>query len=198
MTEPARSSVSPLFVAPPCRQQARGEILLRDIGRVQSRLVPGRRRSSLDLAGRHWSLNGRGLRQIWRFRKQGARKGIWSKVKGSNEGTRCLHQPFDSRAVVEAAWGSGDAQVQSSAMRRPRLQAVGARGAPHLPFGFATKPSPSAPWAQGYCRRPGNGGPQTCLPAARCMAEPAGCTAHLHQQGIQDPREGPSLTRRMT
>ena len=34
-------------------------------------------------------------------------------------------------------------------MRRPRPQAVGARGAPHLPFGFATKPSPSASWARG-------------------------------------------------
>ena len=30
-----------------------------------------------------------------------------------------------------------------------RLQAVRARGAPHLPFGFAWNPSPSAPWARG-------------------------------------------------
>ena len=30
-----------------------------------------------------------------------------------------------------------------------RLQAVRARGAPQFPFGFAWKPSPSAPWAQG-------------------------------------------------
>ena len=41
----------------------------------------------------------------------------------------------------------------------------------------------------GYCRRSGNGGPQTCLPAAHGVAKPAGRTAHLHQQGIQDPRE---------
>ena len=34
-------------------------------------------------------------------------------------------------------------------MRQPRPQAVGARGSPHLPFRFATKPSPSAPWARG-------------------------------------------------
>ena len=46
------------------------------------------------------------------------------------------------------------------------------------------------------CRRPGNGGPQTCLPAAHGVAKPAGRTAHLHQRGIQDPREGPSLARR--
>ena len=32
---------------------------------------------------------------------------------------------FVSRVVAEAAWGSGDAHVQSTAMRRPRPQAVG-------------------------------------------------------------------------
>ena len=41
----------------------------------------------------------------------------------------------------------------------------------------------------GYCRRSGNGGPQTCLPAAHGVAKPAGRTTHLHQQGIKDPRE---------
>ena len=56
---------------------------------------------------------------------------------------------LSSRAVAEAAWGSGDAHVQSTATRQPRPQAFGARGAPHLPFGFTSKPSPSAPWARG-------------------------------------------------
>ena len=37
----------------------------------------------------------------------------------------------------------------SVAGRQSRPQAVGACGAPHLPFGFASKPSPSAPWARG-------------------------------------------------
>ena len=39
---------------------------------------------------------------------------------------------LSSRAVAKAAWGSGDAHVQSTAMCRPRLQAFGARGAPRL------------------------------------------------------------------
>ena len=56
---------------------------------------------------------------------------------------------LSSRAVAEAAWGSGDAHVQSTATRRPRPQAIGARGAPHLTFGFASKPSLSVPWARG-------------------------------------------------
>ena len=52
----------PLLVVLPRRQQTRGgEVLLRDIGRVQSPLVLGGRRSSLDLAGRHWSEARRGI-----------------------------------------------------------------------------------------------------------------------------------------
>ena len=78
---------------------------------------------------------------------------------------------LSGQAVAEAAWGSGDAHVQSTAMRQPRPQAFGARGAPNLTLGFATKPSPSAPWPGGYCRRSGNGGPQTCLPAAHSVAK---------------------------
>ena len=53
------------------------------------------------------------------------------------------------QTVAEAAWGSGDAHVQSTAMRQPRLQAFGAHVAPYLTLGFAAKPSPSAPWARG-------------------------------------------------
>src|SRR3954469_16399419 len=48
------------------------------------------------------------------------------------------------------------------------------------------------------CRRSGNGGPQTCLPAACGVARRRPSTAHLHQHKTQDPREGPSLTGRTT
>ena len=37
---------------------------------------------------------------------------------------------------------------------------------------------------------------QTAKSLIPVVAKPAGRTAHLHQQSIQDPREGPSLTRR--
>ena len=46
-------------------------------------------------------------------------------------------------------WGSGGTHVQSTATRRPRLQDFGAHDALPLTFGFASKPSPSAPWARG-------------------------------------------------
>ena len=56
---------------------------------------------------------------------------------------------LSGQAVAEAAWGSGDAHVQSTTTLQPRLQAFGARGASYLTLGFAAKPSPSAPWARG-------------------------------------------------
>ena len=49
-----------------------------------------------------------------------------------------------------------------------------------------------------YCRRSGNGGPQTCLPAACGVARVVATAAHLHQHKTQDPREGPSLAGRAT
>ena len=52
------------------------------------------------------------------------------------------------------------------------------------------------PW--GYCRRSGNGGPQTCLPVACGVAQvQAQCVPSSSTQ-IQDPREGPSLAGRTT
>ena len=45
--------------------------------------------------------------------------------------------------------GCGDAHVQSTATRRPRPQAVRARGASHLPFYLSARPCPGAPWARG-------------------------------------------------
>ena len=54
-----------------------------------------------------------------------------------------------SQADSKAAWGSRDAHVQSTATRRPRPQADGARGAPRLPLRFSAKPSLSVPWARG-------------------------------------------------
>ena len=65
------------------------------------------------------------------------------------EAELCWQRRPPSLADIKAVWGSGGAHVPSIATRRPRPQAVGARGAPHLPFGFASKPSLSAPCAEG-------------------------------------------------
>ena len=47
-------------------------------------------------------------------------------------------------------------------------------------------------------RHSGNGGPQTCLPAAYSVAQQWPSMTRLHQPNTQDPREGPSLAGRMT
>ena len=58
-----------------------------------------------------------------------------------------------------------------------------------------------SPYSGGHnhnCRCSGNGGPQTCLPAAHGMALLAGLYGPSSSTRNQDPREGPSLVRRTT
>ena len=50
----------------------------------------------------------------------------------------------------------------------------------------------------GYCRHSGNGGPQTCLPAACGVAQRGAQHGPSSPTQTQDPREGPSLAGRMT
>ena len=50
----------------------------------------------------------------------------------------------------------------------------------------------------GYCRRSGNGGPQTCLPAACGVAQRGAQRGPSSPTQTQDPREGPSLAGRTT
>ena len=49
----------------------------------------------------------------------------------------------------------------------------------------------------GICRRSGNGGPQTCLPAACGVAQAVAQYGPSTSTQAQDPREGPSLVGRM-
>ena len=79
-----------------------------------------------------------------------------------------------------------------------RPQAVRARGTPHFPFGFAWKPSPSAPWAQGllsvFWER---GSPDLPACGLRHGSKEAQHSPSSSTQA-QDPREGPSLAGRTT
>ena len=50
----------------------------------------------------------------------------------------------------------------------------------------------------GYCRRFGNGGTQTCLPAACSVAQGVAQYGPSSSTQAQDPREGPSLAWRTT
>ena len=111
-------------------------------------------------------------------------------------GKPCRPQWPPSQAGIKAAWGSRDAHVQSTTTRPPRPQAIGTRGAPHLPFGFALKPSPSAPWARGLLSAFWERGSQTCLPAAHGVAPSMAWYGPPSSSITQDPRKGPSLAGR--
>ena len=79
-----------------------------------------------------------------------------------------------------------------------RPQAVGARGASHLPFGFASKPSSSAPRARGLLSASWNKGPQTCLLASHSVAQAVAQYGPSSSTQVQDSHDGPSLTGRTT
>ena len=110
--------------------------------------------------------------------------------------TRFSCRDLSIRAVAEASWGSGDADVPSTATRRPRPQAVRARGASLLPFRLPAWPSPGAPWARGllsvFWER---GSPD--LPACG-VAQRGAQHGPSSPTQTQDPREGPSLAGWMT
>ena len=80
--------------------------------------------------------------------------------------------------------------------RRP----IGARGAPNLTLGSASLHGQvrARLGPGGYCRRSGNGGPQTCLPAACGVAQRGAQHGPSSPTQTQDPREGPSLAGRTT
>src|SRR3954467_4053793 len=70
-------------------------------------------------------------------------------VEQQEEGRLCTTVGQPSAAQNKGAWANSTAHVQSTATRRPRPQAVRARGALPLPFRLSARPSPCAPWARG-------------------------------------------------
>lgn len=77
-------------------------------------------------------------------------------------------------------------------MRRPRPQAVRARDVRTCPFASLLSHVRARLGPGGYCLRFGNGGPQTCLPAACGVAQVAAQHGPSSSARAQDPREGPS------
>src|SRR3954470_4717240 len=61
----------------------------------------------------------------------------------------CTTASPHSKVQNKEAWGNSAAHVQSTATRRPRPQAVRARGASPLPFRLSARPSPCSPWDRG-------------------------------------------------
>ena len=110
----------------------------------------------------------------------------------------CATTGLPSWAQNKEVWGNRDAHVQSTATQRPRPQAIGARGASHLPLPSLLSQAQARLGPGGYCRRSGNGGTQTCLPAACGVAQGVAQYGPSSSTHAQDPRQGPSLAGRMT
>ena len=94
--------------------------------------------------------------------------------------------------------GCGAAHVQSTATRRPRPQVLGPATLHTCPFFSLLGQVRARCGPGGYCRRSGNGGPQTCLPAACGVAQKGAQHGPSSPTQTQGPREGPSLAGRTT
>ena len=98
---------------------------------------------------------------------------------------------LSSRAVAEAAWGSGDAHVQSTATRQPRSRAFEAPRAPRLILWLRLEAKPERALGPGATVGVlGTGVPRlACLwPAAWLEWWPS--TAHLHQLELKTLARG--------
>ena len=105
---------------------------------------------------------------------------------------------LSSRAVAEASW-----EVQTPTSNQPPRGDKGHRllGPVVLctcPFALLLSQVRARLGPRGYCRRSGNGGPQTCLPAACGMAQAVAQYDPSSSTQVKDPREGPSLAGRTT
>src|SRR3954463_15456522 len=97
-----------------------------------------------------WRWEGGGRFEIGLEAGAGVRREKEQRTLEQQEGERlCTTKSPPSRAQNKGAWGNSAAHVQSTATRRPRPQAVRARGASPLPFHLSAWPSPGVPWARG-------------------------------------------------
>ena len=98
-----------------------------------------------------------------------------------------------SMAQNQGAWWSSAAHIQSTATRRPRPQAVSARGASLLPFRLPARPSPGAPWARGLLSAFWKRGSPDLLACGLRHGSRGGQHGPSSSTQTQDPRKGPSL-----
>ena len=97
--------------------------------------------------------------------------------------------------ATEVAWGSGVAHVPSIATRHQGRRRLGPAALRTCPFASPGSQVRARLGPGGYCRRSGNGGPQTCLPTAHGVAVLAGLygpsspTRHSRPSRGVKPRE---------
>src|SRR3954470_12827816 len=169
-----------------------GETRLRHVGRVQSRREPS---FSRGLARRHGYLgqaDGTDL-EAWRKRGEAQERGSEQRLKKEKSKAGADATPLITRAVAEAPTSN---QPPRGAQGRRLLGPAALR-----PCSFAPRHGQvhARLGPGGYCRRSGNRGPQTCLPAACGVAQtgaqrgPSSSTQGSRPSRGAEPREADDM-----
>ena len=138
------------------------------------------------------------MEQIWRFRKQGARRGSRARRK---ETVKASTVYANLLTVGQLPRQCGEAEMPTS--NQPPCVDQGRRllGPAALrtcPLALPRSQARARVGPGGYCQRSENGGPLTCLLAAHDVAPPAAPYGPSSSTQAQHPREGPSLVGEMT
>ena len=112
--------------------------------------------------------------------------------------TRFACRDLSIRAVTEASWGARMPTSNQPPRGAQGRRLLGPAALHSCPFASLLGQVRARLGPGGYCRRSGNGGPQTCLPAACGVAQRGAQHDPSSSTLTQDPREGPSLAGRTT
>ena len=100
--------------------------------------------------------------------------------------------------VAEESWGAETLASNQSPRAARGRRLLGPAALRTCPFASLLSQVRARLGPGGYCRHSGNGGPQTCLPAACGVAQAEAQCSPASSAQAQDPREGPSLMGRTT
>src|SRR4051812_17834305 len=130
--------------------------------------------------------------ESWRERGEAQERGSEQRPKKEKSKAEADATPLITRAVAKAPTSN---QPPRGAQGRRLLGPAALRPCPFASLHGQVR---ARLGPGGYCRHSGNGGPQTCLPAAYGVAQSGAQHDPSSLTQTQDPREGPSLMGRTT
>ena len=155
---------------------------------------PGRRRSK-----KGWTGRARTIPYLWPVKAN--RQAPRSQVIMTRFACRDLSNPCSCRDAMGKWRRHGEVETPTS-NQLPRVaqgcRLLGPAALCSCPFGSLHGQVRVSLGPGGYCRRSGNGGPQTCLPMACGVAQRGAQHGPSSSTQTQDPREGASLAGRTT
>ena len=140
------------------------------------------------------------MRQIGRISgaRRRARKGTWSKAKENKASKSGPSTSFVRWTVAEASWEAQTPTSNQSPRGAQGCRLLGPMTLHACFFASLLGQARACLGPVGYFQRSGNGGPQTCLPAACGVAQVGAQRGPSSSAKAQDPRQGPSLAGRKT